>query len=608
MTDAPNAPSKRRPKPKKPPRAGWVGPLFSWELVRLARRGQDVRARFILAITLLFVLTIYTIAWFPQADPFELFTGTSQLLSLAESASFGQSFTLTFILAQLAVLCLLTPAYAAGSIAEEKERKTLDFLLVSELTAREILLGKFLGRLVFLLGVMLAGLPILALAQLYGGVSIRFILSAYFITGATVTVQAAVSAAAAVAAQTYRGALFRAYGLVALHVFAGCGLYPLLSPFALIVGLFTTTDNFWFWTFVSYGFVELFLAVVAVAVGSWWMRKLRAKPTQAQMDRAEELAWQRRKQEKKRRQVEAEEVTEMRELTANDEASMAPVKRAVPVAPVVAADPLPSRRRHPPRRRFRDDLPDEVSRRPRVSGSDPFLWKETYTRGVKSDSDDESMKGIMLAIGISLGVVIGGTLFITFFAIVASGGRSDVLDGAQRVLIFCGVAGLFTYLLVVGSAAVGMIIRERQQRTLESLLTIPVPRQRILLPKWKISIRKGWWWGVPISLMLPLGYLLSDVRIAAISALFYGVAAVPFTASYGLWLSTRCLTITRGVLWLLPIIGSLMLFPLLMWVWTDRQTMALAISMITTVAGLLGILAWVFWIWTMKRFEAEGRT
>ena len=156
------------------------------------------------------------------------------MLPLAESARFGEQFALTFLLAQLAVLVLLTPAYAAGGIAEEKEKKTFVFLLVSDLTSREILFGKFLGRLTFLLGVLLAGLPILALTQFFGGMSLKFLLMSYLITAATVTMLAAVSAAAACATDTYRGALFRGYGLTGLVMLVGGGLHPMLSPLAVI--------------------------------------------------------------------------------------------------------------------------------------------------------------------------------------------------------------------------------------------------------------------------------------------------------------------------------------------------------------------------------------
>ena len=118
--DIPAKPSKA--KPKKHPKGGWVGPLFSWELFRLARRGQDARGRFILAFLLFIVLTAFSLIWFRNTAPSDLFFGASQQLSIAETSAFGASFSLTFLIAQLGILVLLTPAYAAGGIAEEKDR------------------------------------------------------------------------------------------------------------------------------------------------------------------------------------------------------------------------------------------------------------------------------------------------------------------------------------------------------------------------------------------------------------------------------------------------------------------------------------------------------
>jgi ABC-type transport system involved in multi-copper enzyme maturation permease subunit len=194
-----DTPAQPKPKPrpvKKPPKAGWVGPLFSWELLRLARRGQDARGRFILAIALFFILTAFSLIWFRDGNAFDLFFGAAQTLSIHESSAFGSSFSLTFVFGQLAILCLLTPAYAAGGIAEEKDKKTLVYLLVSDLTNREIIFGKFFGRTVFLLGIMLAGLPILAITQLHGGVSLKFLLFTYLLTATTVILLSAISAVA----------------------------------------------------------------------------------------------------------------------------------------------------------------------------------------------------------------------------------------------------------------------------------------------------------------------------------------------------------------------------------------------------------------------------
>ena len=282
----PDAAIESEPSPppiptRKPTRAGWVGPLFGWELIRLARRGQDARARFILAVSLLFVLTIFTLVWFRQSDPWELFTATSQSLPLEQSARFGEQFALTFLFTQLAVLCLLTPAYAAGGISEEKEKQTFIFILISDLTSREILLGKFLGRLVFLLGIMFAGLPILSITQLYGGVSLKFLLFGYLITATTITMLAAISAASAVAVDTYRGALFRSYGLTALHVFVGCGLHPILSPFGIISllwGMEANSPDWFYGVGFAYPTVQLLVALGAVMLGVRWVRKMRAKP------------------------------------------------------------------------------------------------------------------------------------------------------------------------------------------------------------------------------------------------------------------------------------------------------------------------------------------
>src|SRR2546427_357840 len=59
---------------------------------------------------------------------------------------------------------------AAGAIAEEKDRRTLDYLLASDLSNAEIVFGKLLSRLAYLALIMLTGLPFLSLLQLLGGV------------------------------------------------------------------------------------------------------------------------------------------------------------------------------------------------------------------------------------------------------------------------------------------------------------------------------------------------------------------------------------------------------------------------------------------------------
>ena len=556
-------------KPARRRRPGLVGPLFYWELVRLARRGQDARARFIFAGALFVILGLFTISYFPGTPLSQLFTGTSQSLSLEQSARFGDRFATTFIVGQLLILALLTPAYAAGGISEEKERKTLDFVLTSELTSREIVFGKFLGRLTFLLGVLFAGLPILSITQLYGGVSFDFLVTSYLVTASTVTMLAAISAACACAVNTYRGALFRAYGLTVLHVAIGC-VHPLISPVAIIIFLngLGGSPGIWYLAGV-FSTAQLAVAVAAVIYAVFTIRKMRSRAGSPPRPPRE---------------------AELTPVILPESANVA----ELPTARRVAAPP--PRREPPPAY-----LPPEVRRRPRVFADDPFTWKERYTTGQKQTADDESMRGVLLAGGIFVGVVL---LVVALIAITQALNGNPA--GAAWLLLIPGTALLAVYTLQVGAAAAGMVIREQQRMTLESLLTMPVDRNEILRAKWVAAAIKGWVWGLPALALVPLGFLTTDSPFTAVPMALVPLAAIAAVTSAGLWLSVRCDTLTRATLWLLTLVGALVAAVMGVWAITggDRVTPAVAAS--TLVLTLAGV-AWWAWRRATREFELLAR-
>jgi len=72
---------------------------------------------------------------------------------------------------EFALLIFIIPAMASGLISGERERQTLDILLTSMLTPRQIITGKLLSVIGSISLILFSGLPVLALAFIYGGVN-----------------------------------------------------------------------------------------------------------------------------------------------------------------------------------------------------------------------------------------------------------------------------------------------------------------------------------------------------------------------------------------------------------------------------------------------------
>jgi ABC-type transport system involved in multi-copper enzyme maturation permease subunit len=82
----------------------------------------------------------------------------------------GARFAEFFVWQQALFAFLAVPVFTAGAIIDEKRQGTLQYLLLSEIEPRHILLGKLAGRLVQTGLWLLAGLPLFALLAGFGGV------------------------------------------------------------------------------------------------------------------------------------------------------------------------------------------------------------------------------------------------------------------------------------------------------------------------------------------------------------------------------------------------------------------------------------------------------
>lgn len=138
-------------------------------------------------------------------------TGTQAVTTIGDSARFGG--TLLRILAPLQlVLAMLAAALTSiVAVGVEKDRRTLELLLVSRLGDAQLVLGKLAGGLVRTALLLIAAVPIFVLATAFGGVTPPQLLRLFAVTAAA----AAAAAAIANAVAFWRDTTFQSLAIVA---------------------------------------------------------------------------------------------------------------------------------------------------------------------------------------------------------------------------------------------------------------------------------------------------------------------------------------------------------------------------------------------------------
>src|SRR2546422_1620743 len=104
---------------------------------------------------------------------FAYFQMTRRTFRGVQGFEIGVGLFLTAAYSQLAFLLLLTPIFSAAALTIEKEQRTMAGLLTSLLGPTEIWWGKFAASLMYVLLLLVAGLPILSVVFAFGGVGPR---------------------------------------------------------------------------------------------------------------------------------------------------------------------------------------------------------------------------------------------------------------------------------------------------------------------------------------------------------------------------------------------------------------------------------------------------
>jgi ABC-type transport system involved in multi-copper enzyme maturation permease subunit len=207
------------PRPFWPPRL--FGPVLLYDLIRLARQERYMVLRALLPIGLLLLL------WSSYTAAISVRRGRPPMNQ--EMADLAASFFGVFMTVQFGLCFLFTPVYTAGAIAEEKDRKRVDFLFATDLHNQEIILGKLTARIANLLMLLLAGLPVLSFIELWGGIDPELLLLCYAATAVSVISLAAVSILQSVFARKAREAIVQSYLYLAAYLGFSYALYMLSS-------------------------------------------------------------------------------------------------------------------------------------------------------------------------------------------------------------------------------------------------------------------------------------------------------------------------------------------------------------------------------------------
>jgi ABC-type transport system involved in multi-copper enzyme maturation permease subunit len=100
-------------------------------------------------------------------------------------ASFGSLTFQILAFVQLSLVLFFSLLFTVGNIAQEKDRQTLILLLMTDLSNREIVLGKLLASLLQVGTLILASVPVFVFLQFLGGVDIAQVGWAFAVTVAS---------------------------------------------------------------------------------------------------------------------------------------------------------------------------------------------------------------------------------------------------------------------------------------------------------------------------------------------------------------------------------------------------------------------------------------
>ncbi len=470
--------------------AALAGPILTKELRVSSRRRRNYVLRGVyLAVLTAFVVLVWlaTVRWETYGD---------YAFRVSRMALAGRAIIVWIAWFQFVVIQIVTVIMLSTSISEEVYAKTLGVLMTTPINSFQIVVGKLFSKILQLLILLAASLPMLAVLRVLGGVPWDFVVASLCITLTTALLVASVTMFfsilfrwAFVSILMSMGALTVVYGLVpliftllvgAMRVHDEEAVWPMLTvlinynPVAMMVTL--TIEMFepraltrggpggavmffawWINCLISLGLASLILAACVAMVRRVGLRMV-AGATGAGESSAAAIA------------ASARPVLTPA-TPPTDDAPVAPPR----IAPAFAA---PAGTFVPPR-------PVKVRQ---IKGS-PIIWRELRSTWLKR--------------GVLYWVLLGAGLWflLLIYGLVAWAEHDAFRDRklhAVFIVAYTIIAALATAILAATN-----ITSEKESRSWELLLCTPLGDWHILIAKFVGALRRC----VPIWL-LPIGHIL----------------------------------------------------------------------------------------------------
>jgi ABC-type transport system involved in multi-copper enzyme maturation permease subunit len=497
------------------------GPVLFFDLVRAARRRRHFVFRGLYIGGLLLLLCWIWWAWTVNRPD------TGEGMQAQEMSVFATSFFFTFMIAQFLILAVLTPAYTAGAIAEEKDRKTLEFILATDLRDREIVLGKLSARLANLGLLLLAGLPVLGALQFLGGVDPALVLAGFAATVLTVLSLGALGICNSVLVRKPREAI--------LFTYVAAAAYLLLSGASQLLLAIPHLPNFpstqaWQSPITVTHLVDGFSAGnIVVALQRLNMEVLAGG------------------------QVEAVLPGVLRDYALFH--GLLAAVLTLYAAGRVRAIALGEMQGRPRRAGERKSLFPRPALR-----NQPMVWKEVFA-GPRLYWNwlVRVVLGLLVVASFVPAAIILGFFFAELLGLVEtntfSGNEDPTLMLAQVMNVWVRGAGTTVaclMLLGVAAHAAGSVSGERDRQTFDALLTSPLTAQEMLYAKWLgsvLSMRWAWLWLGAIYLVGVLTGGITFFAVPLVVGAWFIFAG--FVAVLGLWFSIVSNTTLRATVWTL---------------------------------------------------------